>query len=88
MNQEGVDYCKYFVETGQRPQNLIRSDDMAERYQDQPKQQELMDLKAALLKVRNHPVMYLKQEISTFNIETLGKFDVIVVDPPWTEYKK
>lgn len=34
MNQEGIDYCKYFVETGQRPMNFIRGDDITERYHD------------------------------------------------------
>lgn len=34
---ERVDNNAYFVETGQRPQNFIRSDGIAERYNDQPK---------------------------------------------------
>lgn len=32
--------------------------------------------------------MYIKQRVQETDLAQLGEFDVIVVDPPWEEYKK
>ena len=39
-----------------------------------------------MLKIRNHPPMYHKADLKKFDITSLGKFDVILIDPPWEEY--
>ena len=81
------DYCQYFVDTGERPQNFIRDIDPAERFKDYPKLNQLIKLKNDLIKRRSHPPMYIKQDIRTFDLTQLGIFDVILMDPPWPEYK-
>jgi tRNA1(Val) A37 N6-methylase TrmN6 len=32
--------------------------------------------------------MYIKSDIKNMDFSFLGKFDAIVVDPPWIEYRK
>lgn len=49
---------------------------------------ELIQLKDDLIKKRATPPMYIKADLKTFDIKQLGKFDVILVDPPWEEYYK
>jgi len=41
-----------------------------------------------LIKSRNHPEVYLQADLKMFDLGTLGKFDVILMDPPWEEYSK
>lgn len=81
------DYCQYFVDTGDRPQNFIRDIHPDRRFHDYPKLNELIKLKNEIKGFRSHPAIYLKQDIRTFPVENLGKFDVLLVDPPWEEYK-
>jgi hypothetical protein len=81
------DYCQYFVDTSSRPQNFIRDIRKEERFKDYPKLNELLQLKDELLKKRNHPPMYIKCNIKELDFEQLGKFDVILMDPPWEEYQ-
>lgn len=42
----------------------------------------------AFVQRRNHPAMYIKSRVKDQDFSELGQFDVIVVDPPWEEYKK
>ena len=76
------DYCLHFVETGERPQNFIRDYDEEKRFLDYPKLNELIKLKNEVLKKRATPPMWLKCDLKTFDLSTLGKFDVILIDPP------
>ena len=80
------DYCLHFVETGERPQNFIRDYEEDKRFLDYPKLNELIKLKNEVLKVRATPPMWLKCDLKTFDLSTLGKFDVILIDPPLPEY--
>ena len=80
------DYCLHFVETGERPQNFIRDYDEEKRFLDYPKTNELIKLKNEVLKKRATPPMWLKCDLKTFDLSTLGKFDVILIDPPLPEY--
>ena len=80
------DYCLHFVETGERPQNFIRDYDEEKRFLDYPKLNELIKLKNEVLKKRATPPMWLKCDLKTYDLSTLGKFDVILIDPPLPEY--
>jgi len=80
------DYCLHFVETGERPQNFIRDYDEDKRFLDYPKANELIKLKNEVLKKRATPPMWLKCDLKTFDLSSLGKFDVILIDPPLPEY--
>ena len=80
------DYCLHFVETGERPQNFIRDYEEEKRFLDYPKLNELIKLKNEVLKKRATPAMWLKCDLKTYDLSTLGKFDVILIDPPLPEY--
>jgi hypothetical protein len=38
--------------------------------------------------IRSCPPMHIKADLRSFDLASLGKFDVIHIDPPWKEYKK
>ena len=80
------DYCLHFVETGERPQNFILDYEEEKRFLHYPKLNELIKLKNEVLKKRATPAMWLKCDLKTFDLSTLGKFDVILIDPPLPEY--
>jgi len=77
-----------FVKTGERPQNFIKNVDPAVRYNKYPRTAQLMQEKNSWIKKRNHPPVYIKADLYTYDLESLGKFDVIYCDPPWEEYEK
>jgi 16S rRNA G966 N2-methylase RsmD len=37
---------------------------------------------------RNHPAVFIKENLKEYDLSTLGKFDLIYCDPPWKEYEK
>ncbi|XP_038222759.1 N6-adenosine-methyltransferase non-catalytic subunit [Zerene cesonia] len=77
------DYCQHFVDTGQRPQNFIRDVGLADRFEEYPKLRELIKLKDELIARTAAPPMYLKCDLKTFDLKSMGvKFDVILVEPP------
>ncbi len=80
------DYCQHFVDTSERPQNFIRDYDEEKRFLDYPKLNELIKRKNDILTKRATPPMFLKTDLKAFDLSSLGKFDVILVDPPWEEY--
>jgi len=83
------DYCQYFVDTGQRPQNFIRDVGLQDRFEEYPKLKELIRLKDELISRTATPPMYLKCDLRNFNLSELGsKFDVILVEPPLEEYQR
>ncbi|KAM7354265.1 methyltransferase like 14 [Cochliomyia hominivorax] len=83
------DYCQHFVDTGQRPQNFIRDVGLADRFEEYPKLRELIRLKDKLIQDTASAPMYLKADLKTLDIKTLGtKFDVILIEPPLEEYAR
>ncbi|XP_067298867.1 N6-adenosine-methyltransferase non-catalytic subunit isoform X2 [Pseudorasbora parva] len=81
------DYCQHFVDTGHRPQNFIRDGGLADRFEEYPKQRELIRLKDELISATNTPPMYLQADPDTFDLRDLKcKFDVILIEPPLEEY--
>ncbi|KAI7810525.1 N6-adenosine-methyltransferase non-catalytic subunit [Triplophysa rosa] len=81
------DYCQHFVDTGHRPQNFIRDGGLADRFEEYPKQRELIRLKDELISATNTPPMYLQADMDRFDLRDLKcKFDVILVEPPLEEY--
>ena len=82
------DYAQHFVDTGLRPANFIRDSDVQERFEEYPKLKELIDAKDALIAERATPPTTKKVDLRNFDLTTLGtKFDVIMIDPPWEEYR-
>ena len=49
---------------------------------------ELIKIKDQIIKKRQTPPQYIKADLKTFDLTTLGKFDVILMDPPWEEYSR
>uniref|UniRef100_A0A1Q3F5M1 N(6)-adenosine-methyltransferase non-catalytic subunit METTL14 n=1 Tax=Culex tarsalis TaxID=7177 RepID=A0A1Q3F5M1_CULTA len=83
------DYCQHFVDTGQRPQNFIRDVGLADRFEEYPKLRELIRLKDELISETASPPMYLRADLKSFDLKTLGtKFDVILIEPPLEEYAR
>ncbi|KAE9522259.1 hypothetical protein AGLY_017332 [Aphis glycines] len=83
------DYCQHFIDTGQRPQNFIRDVHIDNRYEEFPKLKELVHLKDQLVFETAAPPMFLKCNLSTYNLKSLNvKFDVILVEPPLEEYQQ
>ncbi|CAG8521578.1 10963_t:CDS:2 [Scutellospora calospora] len=80
------DYCQYFVDSGRRPQNFIRDTELSQRFDEYPKLKELTKMKDSLVKSMATPPTYLKADLRTFDLKSLGiKFDVILIDPPLEE---
>uniref|UniRef100_A0A7S0NXZ0 Uncharacterized protein n=1 Tax=Calcidiscus leptoporus TaxID=127549 RepID=A0A7S0NXZ0_9EUKA len=84
------DYAQHFVDTGLRPANFIRDSDVEERFEEYPKLKELVELKDQLISERATPPTYKRvDDLKEFDLTTLGtKFDVVLVDPPWEEYRR
>lgn len=82
------DYCLHFVDTGERPQNFIRDYEEEKRFLDYPKLNELLKRKNEVLQKRATPPIYYKADLKILDLSTLGKFDVIMIDPPLEEYAK
>jgi hypothetical protein len=77
------------VDTGDRPQNFIRDVDLPSRFSEFPAKRELLERKEALVRERATPPAYLKCDLRTFDLLSLGtQFDAILVDPPWDEYAR
>lgn len=49
---------------------------------------ELFNLKKEVIEKRNTPPVYIKADLKNYKLNQLGKFDVILIDPPWEEYFK
>ena len=41
-----------------------------------------------MLQKRATPAQYLKCDIKNFDLSTMGKYDVILIDPPLPEYQR
>jgi N6-adenosine-specific RNA methylase IME4 len=82
------DYCQHFVDTSERPQNFIRDYEEEKRFLDYPKLNELIKRKNEVLQKRATPAMWAKCDLKNYDLSTLGKFDVIMIDPPLPEYQR
>lgn len=60
--------------------------DLEKRYLNYPKLNKLLNLKTEHINIRATPPMFIKDDLKTFNLGSIGKFDVILIDPPWEEY--
>ena len=82
------DYAQHFVDTGLRPANFIRDSNVQERFEEYPKLKELIEAKDRLIAERATPPTSKRVDLRSFDLTTLGtKFDVILIDPPWEEYR-
>ena len=85
------DYSVYFVVTGLRPQNFILdgASSTSKRLARFPTRRELTVLKAEHVARHAQPAMWLKCDLTTFNLEpgSFGNvvFDAIYLDPPWRD---
>ncbi|CAM0140687.1 unnamed protein product [Umbelopsis sp. WA50703] len=80
------DYSQHFVDSGQRPQNYIRSTSLATRFNEYPKLQELIKEKDNLATATAGFPWSLQADLRKLDLQHLQcKFDVIIVDPPWEE---
>ena len=87
--QPSNDYQQHYVDTGERPQNFIRDVDLPSRFAEFPAKRELLERKEALVRERATPPAYLKCDLRSFDLRSLGtQFDAILVDPPWDEYAR
>ena len=61
------DYNQHFVDTGERPQNFIRDAGLAERFEEYPKQKELIKLKDEQVTNTNLPIkpMFIRSPLRT-----------------------
>lgn len=48
----------------------------------------MIKIKDQIIKKRQTPPKYIKAELKTFDLTQLGKFDVVLMDPPWEEYSR
>lgn len=80
------DYCQYFVDSGDRPQNFIRDVGLANRFEEYPKLRELIRLKDELISKTNVSPQYMNCDLEVFDLAELdSKFDVILIEPPLEE---
>lgn len=85
------DYSQIYVNNGQRPQNSIINHNQDGQFErDYPRESRLIKLKTELLQKRNHPPLVLNMNLKELPVhyKMMGKFDIILVDPPWEEYKQ
>lgn len=86
---EQNDYSQNFVDTGMRPQNVIRELELTNVVEDYPKLRELIQRKDEIVANSASAPMYYKCDLKehVLSPDFFGtKFDVILVDPPWEEY--
>ncbi|KAJ4481023.1 MT-A70-domain-containing protein [Lentinula aciculospora] len=76
------DYSQRYVDGGEWPQNWVLGADPEHRFEEYPKQQRLLNLKKASVTNYSLPPSYLS--FSELNSLTPSKFDVILLDPPFS----
>ena len=83
------DFSQHFVDSRQRPANFIRDSNLTDRFDEYPKLKELIEAKDERIATRASPAMFKKVDLRSFDLTTLGtKFDVVLIDPPWEEYRR
>ncbi|KAJ7619531.1 MT-A70-domain-containing protein [Roridomyces roridus] len=76
------DYSQRYVDGGEWPQNWVLGADPEHRFEEYPKQQRLLNLKKA--SVNSHSVAPSYLPVSELNTLHPAKFDVILLDPPFS----
>ncbi|KAK7035359.1 regulatory protein [Paramarasmius palmivorus] len=76
------DYSQRYVDSGDWPQNWVLGAEPEHRFEEYPKQQRLLNLKKASVKQYSLPPSYLP--FSELNTLIPCKFDVILLDPPFS----
>ncbi|KAJ8075015.1 regulatory protein [Marasmius tenuissimus] len=76
------DYSQRYVDSGEWPQNWVLGAEPEHRFEEYPKQQRLLNLKKASVKEYSLPPTYLP--FSELNTISPCKFDVILLDPPFS----
>eukprot|EP01055_Gregarina_sp_Pseudo9_P000141 Gregarina_sp_Pseudo_9__140@NODE_1096_length_1880_cov_128_756111_g1024_i0_p1_GENE_NODE_1096_length_1880_cov_128_756111_g1024_i0NODE_1096_length_1880_cov_128_756111_g1024_i0_p1_ORF_typecomplete_len446_score75_61MTA70/PF05063_14/1e44N6adenineMlase/PF10237_9/0_26_NODE_1096_length_1880_cov_128_756111_g1024_i01911339 len=62
---------------------------MSSRFTQYPRWARLIQEKIEIRAARVHPPQFLKCDLKRFDLSSLGtQFDVILVDPPWDEYRR
>jgi hypothetical protein len=83
------DFSQHFVDSRQRPANFIRDSNLTDRFDEYPKLKELIEAKDERIATRASPAMFKNVDLRSFDLTTLGtKFDVVLIDPPWEEYRR
>ncbi|KAF5375403.1 hypothetical protein D9615_007997 [Tricholomella constricta] len=76
------DYSQRYVDAGEWPQNWVLGAEPEHRFEEYPKQQRLLNLKKASVASTSHPPAYLSYS-ELLSIQPC-KFDVILLDPPFS----
>ncbi|KAI0060117.1 MT-A70-domain-containing protein [Artomyces pyxidatus] len=76
------DYSQRYVDGGEWPQNWVLGAEPERRFEEYPKQQRLLALKKASVTEYSLPPIYLP--ISELSTVQPSKFDVILIDPPFS----
>ncbi|KAG6907716.1 hypothetical protein DXG01_007629 [Tephrocybe rancida] len=76
------DYSQRYVDAGEWPQNWVLGAEPEHRFEEYPKQQRLLNLKKASVASTSLPPYYLPH--SELHSLQPSKFDVIVLDPPFS----
>ncbi|THU93857.1 MT-A70-domain-containing protein [Dendrothele bispora CBS 962.96] len=76
------DYSQHYVDSGDWPQNWVLGADPERRFEEYPKQQRLLNLKKA--SVTNHALPPYYLPFSALSSMMPSKFDVILLDPPFS----
>ncbi|TDL26989.1 MT-A70-domain-containing protein [Rickenella mellea] len=76
------DYSQHYVDSGDWPQNWVLGAEPERRFEEYPKQQRLLALKKAAVNEAALPAAYLT--ISQLSDVNPLKFDVILIDPPFS----
>ncbi|KIM81933.1 hypothetical protein PILCRDRAFT_29225, partial [Piloderma croceum F 1598] len=76
------DYSQRYVDGGEWPQNWVLGAEPEHRFEEYPKQQRLLALKKASVNAHSLPPSYLP--LSSLSTLHPCKFDVILIDPPFS----
>ncbi|KAF7966980.1 hypothetical protein HWV62_36316, partial [Athelia sp. TMB] len=76
------DYSQRYVDGGEWPQNWVLGAEPEHRFEEYPKQQRLLTLKKASVQSHSLPPLYLP--LSSLSSLHPAKFDVILIDPPFS----
>ncbi|KAF7307680.1 hypothetical protein MKEN_01128000 [Mycena kentingensis (nom. inval.)] len=76
------DYSQQYVDGGDWPQNWVLGAEPEHRFEEYPKQQRLLNLKK--MSVNNHSVAPAYLPFSQLHSLQPAKFDVILIDPPFS----
>ncbi|EPQ55761.1 MT-A70-domain-containing protein [Gloeophyllum trabeum ATCC 11539] len=79
------DYSQRYVDGGEWPQNWVIGAEPERRFEEYPKQQRLLTLKKASVNEHSLPSSYLPySSFSSLTTPSPAKFDVILIDPPFS----